>query len=261
MKHYFAYDRKHPDKNTDSIVFPNRSDAEAVLNVLDEDIELFGRTSLEKFHSLCLLSSTEEEKTMGWDEEEFAKVYINRTRAGYAIIFPKPKAIKPIPELKEIFPNCNFAELQYKNCSILDSVNERLRELSEKGYVTPGEILEATEPIRTGYDWVPENYEWPKMPENWLDEVSKQKVYIVECYWDNGEMYEDFMESTTIEGVFSTKGKAEMYIQSYTPEAEIEYNIIEDVTEDGIRHIRTRDNDEYHMEDYYRLSIKEMEVQ
>ena len=87
------------------------------------------------------------------------------------------------------------------------------------------------------------------------------KVYIVECYWDNGEPYEDFMESTTIEGVFSTKGKAEMYVQSYTPEAEIEYNIIEDVTENGIRYISTRDNDEYHLEDHYKLSIKEMEVQ
>lgn len=103
MKHYFAYDKEHPDKNTDSIVFPNRSDAEAVLNVLDEDVELFGRTSLEKFHRLCLLPSSEEEKAMGWDKEEFAKVYINRTRAGYAIVFPEPKEIKPLPELKDIF--------------------------------------------------------------------------------------------------------------------------------------------------------------
>ena len=70
------------------------------------------------------------------------------------------------------------------------------------------------------------------------------------------------MENTTVEGVFSTKEKAEMYIQSFTPEAEIEYDVIEDLTtEDGIRRIRTRDNDEYRMEDYYKLSIKEMEVQ
>lgn len=101
MKHYISYDKKHPDKNTDCIVFPHRS--EAVLDVLIEDIELFGRTSVEKFHQLCLLSSTEEEKAMGWDKEDFAKVSINYTRAGYAIIFPSPKPIKPLPNFEDIF--------------------------------------------------------------------------------------------------------------------------------------------------------------
>lgn len=55
--------------------------------------------------------------------------------------------------------------------SLLDGVNKKLSEYSEKGYVTPGEILEATEPITTGYSWVPDDYDWPKKPENWLETI------------------------------------------------------------------------------------------
>lgn len=36
--------------------------------------------------------------------------------------------------------------------NVLEEANKKLSKLSEKGYVTPGEILEATKPIRTGYD-------------------------------------------------------------------------------------------------------------
>ena len=54
---------------------------------------------------------------------------------------------------------------------LIDEINCTLSELSEKGYVTPGEILEATKSIRTGYDQIPDDYDWPKMPENWIDTI------------------------------------------------------------------------------------------
>lgn len=54
---------------------------------------------------------------------------------------------------------------------LINEINRTLSELSKKGYVTPGEILEATKPIRTGYDPIPDDYDWPKMPENWIDTI------------------------------------------------------------------------------------------
>lgn len=103
MKQYISYDAKTFENNTDRIAFATRSEAEAVLNILDEDVELFGRTSVERLRNACVLTSTEEDKAMGWDEEAFAKVSINRVRYAYEIIFPEPQRIKPLPELKEIF--------------------------------------------------------------------------------------------------------------------------------------------------------------
>lgn len=51
--------------------------------------------------------------------------------------------------------------------TVLDDAIRKVSELVEKGYVTPGEILEAmTKPLRTGYNSVPDDYDWPKMPEN-----------------------------------------------------------------------------------------------
>lgn len=56
--------------------------------------------------------------------------------------------------------------------TLLDDANRKLLELVEKGYVTPGEILETmTKPIRTGYNSIPDDYDWPKMPENWIDTI------------------------------------------------------------------------------------------
>ena len=54
---------------------------------------------------------------------------------------------------------------------LLDGINKKLSEYSEKGYVTPGEILEAMAPVTTGYNSVPEDYDWPKKPENWLETI------------------------------------------------------------------------------------------
>lgn len=55
--------------------------------------------------------------------------------------------------------------------NLIDKINRTLSELSKKGYVTPEEILEATKPIRTGYDPSPNDFDWPKMPENWIDTI------------------------------------------------------------------------------------------
>ena len=54
---------------------------------------------------------------------------------------------------------------------LIVEINCKLSELSEKGYVTPGEILEALKPIKTGYDPIPNDFDWPKMPENWIDTI------------------------------------------------------------------------------------------
>ena len=89
----------------------------------------------------------------------------------------------------------------------------------------------------------------------------QEKVYVVECYWNNGEMYDDFQENTTIEGVFSTKEKADMYIQLYKPGIETEYHIVKDTTEDGVRIIETMEDDEFYECGFYQLFAKEMEVQ
>ena len=54
---------------------------------------------------------------------------------------------------------------------LIDDINRKLSELSENGYVTPGEILEALKPIRTGYNSIPNDFDWPKKPENWIDTI------------------------------------------------------------------------------------------
>ena len=55
--------------------------------------------------------------------------------------------------------------------NLVDDIIRTLSELAEKGYVTPGDILEATNPILAGFEPIPEDYDWPKMPENWIDTI------------------------------------------------------------------------------------------
>lgn len=56
--------------------------------------------------------------------------------------------------------------------TLLDDAIRRVSELVEKGYITPEEILEVmTKPLRTGYNPIQDDYDWPKMPENWTDTI------------------------------------------------------------------------------------------
>lgn len=87
------------------------------------------------------------------------------------------------------------------------------------------------------------------------------KVWIVEYYWDNGEMYDDFAEDFSILGVFSSSDKALKFVKSYTPDPGHEYEIVSDTVEDDERVITTSDHDAFYEEGHYYISISEWEVE
>lgn len=53
---------------------------------------------------------------------------------------------------------------------LLSDILDRAYEVMEQG-LTVEQTLDEMEPIRTGYSWVPEDYDWPKKPENWLETI------------------------------------------------------------------------------------------
>lgn len=68
----------------------------------------------------------------------------------------------------------NEVQPEKNNRAILEEVNRHLLELGKKDNMTPAEILEVTKEALTGYANVPEDYEWPKVPDDWLNSENFQ---------------------------------------------------------------------------------------
>ena len=90
------YNSPKPNTNVKNCIFRYRSEMEFVFNELKNDIELFERTSVARFHYFCGLPYTEEEKSLGWTKTDWAEVVMGLINGAYTIIFPEAKEIEPL---------------------------------------------------------------------------------------------------------------------------------------------------------------------
>ena len=203
---YIKYDSKKPDRSSENIIFATRSHAEMVLDELHNTCDLFGRTSVARFHQLSLVSTSENERKLGWTAEELTKASIVRTRSGYEIIFPDPVPIIPLPEYLDSvdpFPGYKFA----------DSEVSKSTELPDIPSLAP--------------EWRPDN----------VTVLTDSKVYVVvESYFD--EKYCDEPD-VQINGVFLSIDKA---AKSIIDEIAEDFN--DDEIEDWLKEWPTNDANE-----------------
>ena len=75
----------------DDIVIGDRAEAETVLDVLLENIEMYGVTKVADFYELVGLESDWADNNWGWDN--LVATTIKRVRDGYILDFPKPVAL------------------------------------------------------------------------------------------------------------------------------------------------------------------------
>ena len=93
-KYADRYDRREPSRpryQIDEIIFDNRTDAEDVLDTLDDMIERYGDVSVAAFYETVGLPSSHTDEKYGWTSMVNAKV--DRVRDGFVLRLPRVRPL------------------------------------------------------------------------------------------------------------------------------------------------------------------------
>lgn len=103
MRSYIDYSKAKPEMNSYEnglVIFLTRAEAEAVLDRLWDDVEIFGRTSLDRYYMYCdcaLLHANEDYKSVGWHKDEIQNIKrIVMCMDGYYIPLPPTHEIEKL---------------------------------------------------------------------------------------------------------------------------------------------------------------------
>jgi hypothetical protein len=88
---HYSRGRSDSRQRTDDVVFTKRTDAEETLDKMVDVIDEYNTVSLAEFYDLVGLPSEFVHNNWGWDNLSRAEVI--RTRYGYALDLPEPKAL------------------------------------------------------------------------------------------------------------------------------------------------------------------------
>lgn len=83
--------RQKASSNFDDIRFVKRGDAEAVLDILLESIEMYEFASVSDFYEAAGVAASHTDTKYGW--ENLSQSRIERVKGGYILILPRPQPL------------------------------------------------------------------------------------------------------------------------------------------------------------------------
>lgn len=123
---YDSYKSESKKPVVGTVIFPTRSEAEATLEALIFEADLFNRACLHSFYTACLIVPDEEDRSLGWTKEEVisSTVYCRRALGftEYRISLPIPHPIETIEpySIIPIWEDGHVTEIAKKTFPIIE---------------------------------------------------------------------------------------------------------------------------------------------